>query len=249
MTSSLAEGQVRGMLSRRNSARDAEIIAAYADGERHRSMESVGGSFGISRQRVQQIVWRWEAETGETLIRRIQHRKQQALSLTTTSVNPSLAQRLLSLARLQPETGCWLWTGRCYRLSPGREYPVVSIRGKSHYARRLAYTLWRLAIVPVDRVVVPLVCRRMDCINPFHLEAVSRREASHAFPRLPQRPRPPRTHCRRGHEFTADNTYWNPATKEERGVRVKGYTRLCRLCCRERGNAYRKKSVPAEQDP
>lgn len=254
MTSSVAEESSRDVSSRRNSARDAEVIAAYADDERSESMEAIGRRFGITRQRVQQIVWRWEAETGRTLSRLIQSRSDRPSALTIKSLDATLAQCLLSLARREPGTGCWTWTGRRYRLSPGREYPVLSIRGKPHYARRLAYTLWRDPSIPKDHFVVPMACRRMDCVNPFHLEAVPRREAFRAFPKQRAEKRPPRTHCLRGHEFTADNTSWNPCWTEENGVRTRGYTRLCKTCLRERHRSYgtkyqaRMPPLPVDED-
>jgi len=48
------------------------------------------------------------------------------------------------------------------------------------------------------------LCRNRRCINPAHLEPVTRREN---LRRGIGEHRPGKTHCKRGHKFTVKNTY------------------------------------------
>ena len=64
------------------------------------------------------------------------------------------------------------------------------------------------------------LCRNTSCVNPNHLEAVTRLENM-------RRRYATMTHCVNGHEFTAENTYKKP----------EGY-RQCRECNRIAVAAY-----------
>lgn len=55
-------------------------------------------------------------------------------------------------------------------------------------------------------------CGRPACVNPDHLEALTRSEHNAIH-------HPPVTHCYRGHEYTPENTYTRP-----------NGTRECRAC-------------------
>lgn len=63
----------------------------------------------------------------------------------------------------EPNTGCFLWTGRQLRSGHG----ILSIAGGAELAHRLVY---RLLIDEVgQRDQVHHVCRQPACINPAHL--------------------------------------------------------------------------------
>lgn len=68
--------------------------------------------------------------------------------------------------------GCWPWTGAIEKTGYGRVY----FAGKARFAHRVAYALAHGAM-PAPGLQVDHVrdrgCRRCDCCNPAHLEAVT----------------------------------------------------------------------------
>lgn len=115
------------------------------------------------------------------------------------------------------EGGCWLWTGA--RLPNG--YPVFNIGGRSpieRYAHRASHLLFKDPIP--EGYQIDHLCRVKHCVNPEHLEAVTPKVNTQRA--LPYVVRPHRTHCRRGHEFTDENTVWFPVKGTRR--------RKCRTC-------------------
>jgi hypothetical protein len=69
------------------------------------------------------------------------------------------------------------------------------------------------------------VCRVTACVNPAHLDVVTAHENAHrGYARNVNASRQlSKTHCLRGHEYTAENTRYSPAG-----------TRSCRSCARLR---------------
>jgi hypothetical protein len=112
----------------------------------------------------------------------------------------AVRERFDALIDKSGPTSCWLWTGY---VNPGG-YGMVSGLNRTTYAHRLAYERWRGPLV--SGMVVDHVCRIRHCTNPAHLEAVTNREnilrgvgATAVNAR--------KTHCKRGHEFTPENTH------------------------------------------
>lgn len=67
--------------------------------------------------------------------------------------------------------GCWLWDGNHNE----RGYPRVNAHGKNGYkAHRLAYELY-VGQIP-SGMEIDHLCRNRGCVNPDHLEPVTREE-------------------------------------------------------------------------
>jgi len=137
------------------------------------------------RQQDEAEVWRWErdrklvdAETPPSQGNASD--RQPVLPSSAASESPSGAEtgatRFWShVDRSGGPQACWPWTGAMEKKTG---YGRVKFRGKARMAHRVAY---ELAVGPIPAgLQVDHVrargCRRRDCVNPAHLEAVSQRE-------------------------------------------------------------------------
>jgi hypothetical protein len=217
--------------------RKEQIVAAFADGGVDATFSSIGEPWGISGERVRQIVVEWEARTGQRLPRTSERRRAARLAAEEArrKRRPSIAQRLAAHVRPVPGTDCWEWIGPLMYPS-GRPYPRFKALGEQ-FAHRVAYQLW-CGPIPPDHVVLQ-ACQGEICINPFHLFAIDRAGALRSWRR--DITVPPLTHCKRGHELTPENTLGNTTSYLRDGVRISMRTRLCRICANERQRRHYKK--------
>jgi hypothetical protein len=109
---------------------------------------------------------------------------------------------------------CWVWT----RSDNGHGYGVMESKDGDRMAHRMS---WEILVGPIpEGLTLDHLCRNRRCVNPDHLEPVTRGEnvlrgvgpaAMHAR----------QTQCVNGHAFTEDNIYhWRGA-------------RYCRACRRQ----------------
>jgi hypothetical protein len=126
---------------------------------------------------------------------------------------------------------CWIWLAA---KAGGKhsDYGVFSLHGRQCYAHRVAYELFRKPI-PKD-LQIDHLCRKRDCVNPAHLRAVTQQEnliSGEGSTAINFR----KTHCKRGHEFTPENT--NTMTRWRR----------CQKCIDAYARAYVQKHKPARR--
>lgn len=114
-------------------------------------------------------------------------------------------------SRVRKTDGCWLYEGY---VNPSG-YGQIGRR----YAHRIAYGAVNGAIS--DGLEVDHLCKVRNCVNPAHLEAVSRRENVLRSDSSSAR-RARQTHCKKGHPLSGDNLY----------VRKEGW-RMCKACVNE----------------
>jgi len=107
--------------------------------------------------------------------------------------------RFFAKVEEDPETECWNWTA-C--VSP-EGYGKFHFEGKVVYAHRFAY-MELIREIP-DELVLNKVCKSRVCVNPDHLDPVTRKvNVNRGDLHLVNGSK---THCKFGHPFDKKNTY------------------------------------------
>lgn len=100
--------------------------------------------------------------------------------------------------------GCWVWTA--YRNPKG--YGMFNVGNQPKLAHRLAYE-WTVG--PITAESLDHLCMNQACVNPDHLEPVSKAENTRRWAETV-------THCPQGHEYLPETT------------RMRGNKRSCKTC-------------------
>lgn len=113
-------------------------------------------------------------------------------------------------------TECWLWTG----CKDKGGYGLFQGYGKLVRAHRFSYEINKTEIP--SGLQIDHLCRRIDCVNPEHLEVVSARENTLRGNTITAA-NAKREECKWGHLLTEDNILISQLP-----------SRVCRTCKRER---------------
>ncbi len=126
---------------------------------------------------------------------------------------------------INAESGCWLWRG-CLD-SDG--YARCSA-GPAH---RAMFRAWFGPIAPGAEI--HHTCEVRACVNPYHLQALSRKEHMKLLPGGPLASRlhyeTQKTHCPKGHPYLPENTYY-------KRTKLGKIQRYCRECGRKQCKDY-----------
>lgn len=166
---------------------------------------------------------------------------------TFTFGDTRLPERIWAKVVIDTGSGCWVWMGTRNQSGYGMAYTA----GRHPLLHRHAYEALTGDAIPegltIDHVALR-GCIHRACLNPAHLEVVTKSENSRrawaARPRLPKSAyvgfdetfvidgvaltrRPFKTHCPRGHEYTPENTY---LTAHKTGP----VGRECKICKKHR---------------
>jgi hypothetical protein len=124
-------------------------------------------------------------------------------------------------------TGCWEWRGQRTHNGYGR----FRVGPKRILVHRFTY---ERAVGPIpDGMEIDHLCRNPACCYPRHLEVVTHRENT-LRGTSPTADYAAQTHCKRGHEFTPENTYIIPSSGSRQCLTCK---RAARAGERERRKA------------
>ncbi len=105
--------------------------------------------------------------------------------------------------QVEPNTGCWLWSGWV----TDKGYARFRDCGQKVRVHRWAYEHFRGPIP--DGLVIDHLCNTPSCVNPAHLEPKTSREnilRGHGATAVHAR----KTHCPQGHPYDEENTYRPP---------------------------------------
>lgn len=132
--------------------------------------------------------------------------------------SPEIIAKFWSKTNAAP-SGCVLWIGA----SDKKGYGMFWANGKGWRAHRFSYVLAHGELS--EELTIDHLCRVPGCVNPHHLEAVSSKTNTlRGYGISAQNKR--KTHCKRGHEFTPENTRTQPYRN--------GLKRECRKCYLDR---------------
>lgn len=129
---------------------------------------------------------------------------------------------------------CWIWGG--YVQNAG--YGQMSTYKKTYLAHRWAYQFFRGGLDP--KLTLDHKCRNKICVNPFHLEQVTRVENIQRAPISGvAKNESTKTHCPKGHDYSIHGVvYKNGYTK----TGIIKFARRCTICSphyRNYVNAYK----------
>lgn len=120
---------------------------------------------------------------------------------------------LLNRIVISEAEACWEWTG-----STNQNYGIFEIKGKEIRIHRFIY---ELMVGPIPKeLTIDHLCRNRRCVNPVHLEVVTRKENTLRGVG-PTAINAKATHCKYGHPFDKKNT---------RRAKCGSKGRVCRKC-------------------
>lgn len=141
----------------------------------------------------------------KTIMREGEQREYKAMPILT----PAQQERFWANVDRAGDDECWRWLGTVHPSG----YGYFGLNYQNYTSHRVAYGLIRQS-VPTT-LTLDHLCGNTSCVNPRHLEPVT---AVENVARATAR----RVTCKRGHEFTPENTLM----KKARG-------RRCRACYNE----------------
>jgi len=120
---------------------------------------------------------------------------------------------------------CWEWTGANWKNGYGK----IAINCKHIKTHRFIYGYYYGNLD--SSLTIDHLCRNTICCNPIHLEQVTHQE--NVLRGIgPTAINSKKTHCKRGHEFTVQNTFI-----------YKNGRRSCRKCMQKQSREYRLSNV------
>lgn len=138
--------------------------------------------------------------------------------MTVRPIDPAdLLEPIVALfwSKTRTDGECIVWTGARALTGYGKFSRGIAPNARRYNAHRFAYAS-RHGDTALE---IDHLCRNRSCVNPDHLEAVTRLENVR---------RAMRDTCPSGHTFTDENTAW------ERGRPGQSPTRRCRTCRKAR---------------
>lgn len=138
----------------------------------------------------------------------------------------TIAERFWAKVDKRGPDECWMWKGAVTRWRG-----AILYKGRIDTAHRVSVILSGREIPP--KMVVDHMCMVGLCVNPAHLRVTTQRINSLENNSSPFAKNARKTHCRKGHEYSPENTYRRPLPplRSANGQRVGATTqRICLTC-------------------
>ena len=132
----------------------------------------------------------------------------------------SLVERFEAQTCPEPNSGCLLWTGSPDRVGYGQLR--IENGGPKRMAHNVAFFL-EYGRWPADKLLHD--CDTRACVNLDHLHEGSQTDNMRECLARGRNPNARKTHCKRGHPFSPENTYVYPGERH------------CKTCVAERARA------------
>ena len=127
-------------------------------------------------------------------------------------------------AKVERTESCWGWTGAKQPEGYGRFFAGA---GRLVLAHRWSY---EHHVGPIaEGMTIDHLCRNTSCVNPAHMEVVTRE--LNAWRGNPNKDK---THCKRGHALAGENVYVPPKRPT---------VRACRTCRKAESAAHRNRTL------
>jgi hypothetical protein len=151
-----------------------------------------------------------------------------AIKTKAIILRDDLTAKLRANYTVNEASGCWEWTGTLNgEQKYGRLEIMVTPKWYRYSAHRYSYTLAKGPIP--DGLDLDHLCVNTKCVNPDHLEPVTRAENSR---RVKERGRTKKhtdkPNCAHGHPFTPENTWVVPGTMYRHCKTCKRYAQRAR---------------------
>ena len=144
----------------------------------------------------------------------------------------TLPDRFWDKVQMEPNTGCWLWDGHVGANGYGQIKGKLKVMG----AHRFSYE-GHIGQIP-DGLDLDHLCRVRSCVNPAHLEPVTRKENAR------RGLRGMKTHCPQGHPYSGENLYvYSNGHRRCKKCRTDGMKRLTATEALERSNVVKLKGI------
>lgn len=137
------------------------------------------------------------------------------------------------------QDGCWNWRGN---VDKAHGYGVANFCAERWKAHRLAFLLVN---GDAPRLVMHS-CDNRRCVNPSHLSAATHFENNMDCLAKGRNPIAEKTHCKRGHEYTPENTRFRPRKRADGSI---AQYRECVKCVRFFNKMYMRKATGWPREP
>jgi len=197
---------------------DPVVLARMANKRYPDIARELGVSEALARYRVKRAV-----KQGLITPRQAHYspRPSRGPNLTLEAYNARWLARIKTMVIID-EKGCWLFQGRFQK----KGYGQICYRGHSTNAHRAMYMVTHGVVLDGNNELVCHSCDVRHCINPDHLWLGTAKDNNRDCGNKGRHHNGVKTHCKRGHEFTFENT----AFKHGPGTVM----RVCKECQRLR---------------